>query len=173
MACECTAYECLPVAPNIFQCGNDITTLLLAEDTTNYMMIYEFDNRWFSEQVLVQQDMPIVIPNVFNEAYTHILYFLIANGTSYQNTCYTLDTRKLLAMAPASSGGGISSGQWITVELTEDTDTFTIPGGDAWLIFPGNQGYVRNIDFTQNGLTITMINGAFFPSGQQLLILVL
>lgn len=175
MACDCELYECLPVAPNILQCGDDIATTLLADESGIWTMAYEFNNSWFAQSISVTNNEIIELPNVFNENYNHTIKLYKTDGSLFDDTCFVLDSGSLLmsrtVTSPSSSGG---AGNYITVEVEADGSTFEVPAGlTVWLIFPGNQGYVRNVDFTQSGTTITMTNGAYFTAGQQLLLMYL
>lgn len=173
MSCNCTIYECLPIAPNILQCGEYIATTLLADETGIWTMRYEFNGRWFGEQITVTNDELISIPYVFNESYTHIIEFIKGDGTVFENTCYTLDTNQIMGISPASSGGGgISVDNWLTVTVQQDGSTFEVAAGyTIWLVFNGQQGLLRGVAFTQSGTTITMINGDYYAAGTQLLLL--
>lgn len=166
MPCNCPSYTCLQIAPNVLQCGDDIVTMLLADATGTWLMRYEFNNRWYGENIDLTDGEVIEIPYVFNEFYTHTIQFYRPDQTLYEDTCFTLDTRQLMGIAPASSGGGGDSGVKMgTVEITEYTSTFEVPARrTVWVIFPGNQGLGRYTDFTQSGTTITLLFSQV-PSG--------
>lgn len=167
MSCNCTIYECLSIAPNVLQCGDKIVTTLLADESGTWLMRYEFNNRWFGENITVTDGELIELPYVFNEFYTHIIQLYRPDQTLFEDTCWTLDTAQIMGIAPASvSGGGATVGNISTITIDDYTSTFDVPGGrTVQLVFPGNQGYARDVDFTQSGTTITMLNGIVLSPG--------
>lgn len=169
MACDCEVYECLPVAPNILQCGDDIVTTLIADDTAIWTMAYEFNGSWLAESISVTQSQIIELPNVFNERYNHTIKLYTQEGVLFDETCFILDSSQLLRSGTGVTSPSSGTGNYATV-TAEAGDTLTIPAGrTVWLIFPNTQGLVRNTTFTQSGTTITMINGDTFYDGQQIL----
>lgn len=171
MACDCEIYECLGIAPRAFQCGGDIATTLLSSDTGIWIMQYEFNGRWFSEDITVANNTLVEIPNVFNENYNHTIRFYDDGGTLVNDTCYTLDMSQVVVDYGGSPSDSGNDGMLGTVTIDEDgATTFEVPAGrTVWIVFNGVQSPVRNVGFTQSGTTITMINGDTFYNGQQIL----
>lgn len=165
MSCNCETYTCLPVAPALLQCGDNILTSLLAESTTNYIMQYEFNGMWKGVEISVAQGEPIEIPNIFNEQYTHLVKFIKPDGDLYENTCYKLDTSKLTYEAGASSSPYTPSGfSYTTVTVTEDGVIIPFVLGQPVVVMDGTQGYISG--FTWDGAEIEMTNGVLVHDGQ-------
>lgn len=175
MSCNCTTYTCLGIAPAIFQCGDDIITTLLSTETGLWLMKYEFNGKWFGEEITVTNDQAVEIPNVFNENYNHTIEFYSGDGTLINNTCYTFDVSKLItANNVTSPSSGTSGGSYFTITADDTSETITIPQSqNVWLIWPGNQAWVRNVDFTQSINQITLINGSNFTAGDTYLMMYL
>lgn len=171
MACECLEFECLGIAPRIFQCGENILTTLLAGETGIWLMRYEFNGRWFGREITVENGALVSIPNVFNEHYIHKIQFYNSTDELVNDKCYTLGTANVTVEPTLSPIQPAPEGQWGTVTIeTDGADSFEVPAGrNIWLVFPGNQGYVRNMDFTQTATTVSMTNGTTFYDGQQIL----
>lgn len=164
MSCNCESYTCLPVAPSVIQCGEDIVTSLLA-GASSYLMQYEFNGKWFGVTLTTVSGEPIEMPNVFNENYTHKIKFVEASGDLLNDTCYTFDTAmmptEVTADSPSSSGGLM----YTTVTIDEDgAVSFDFALGDPSIIMDGNQSYISG--FTWNGSAVTMTNGVTFYDGQ-------
>lgn len=138
-------------------------------------MEYEFNGRWVGVQLTVTANEVISLPDVFNESYTHRIKLYNSGSDLFNSTCYELDTRYIVQMGGQSSPiqPGVQ-GTYITVAAADDGTTIEVPAGvEVWLIFPGNQGWVRNIDFTQSGNIVTIINGSTVTGGQTYLMLAL
>lgn len=175
MPCDCPAIECLPVAPTILQCGDDIVTTLVANQTGIWLMKYEFNGVWFGRDIPVTNAQLITLPNVFNEHYIHRIQFFNNSGSLFNDTCYSLDTASIPTEAtnsPVQPSG--NTGQFLTIEVEADGTEVTVPGGqEIWLIYMGNQVWMRDVDFTQSGTIITIINGSTVTEGQTLLMMYL
>lgn len=174
MACNCTVYDCLPVAPVIMQCGSSITTLLLADATETWKVKYEFNGLQKGFTISVVNNTPIVLPNNFNEFYNHVVEFIRADNTVYEETCFTLNTADLILNVGSvvnEPSAPLLPMTFTVEEIAADGAQFTVPSGiTVWAIFPGNQGWGRNEDFTQLGNVITITNGSTVSVGQSLLL---
>lgn len=173
MACNCTTYTCLELAPRIVQCDELILTTLVASQTGTWLMKYEFNGSWFGEEIDVTTGQYIELPFVFNENYNHTIEFYNTSDTLFNDTCYTLDTSKILGSPSTSSATSPSSGGGFAYDTVsaEDGDSVTMNAiGTAILLFDGNQSYTQSM-FTQVGAVITMTNGVVFYDGQQVTIL--
>lgn len=169
MACNCENNACLEVAPNILQCGEDIVTLVMSDYTGSVVMSYEFNGRWFGEQIEVVSGEFIEMPNVFNESYTHLVKFYKNNTDIINDTCYSLDTSLLMGggISPTSpSSGGFN--YYNTEGDGDDTVDFSL--GTPIVVFDGNQSYIQG-QFTYAAGVITMLNDITFYDGQLLTIL--
>lgn len=135
-------------------------------------MKYEFNGSWFGEEIEVTSGQYIEIPFVFNESYSHTIEFYNTSDTLFNDTCYTLDTSKIIGTPGIStSSPSSSSGFAYDTVAAEDGDSVTMTAiGTAILLFDGNQSYTAD-KFTQVGTLITMINGVTFYDGQQVTIL--
>lgn len=173
MACNCTTYTCLELAPRIVQCDELILTTLVANQTGTWLMKYEFNGSWFGEEIDVTTGQYIELPFVFNENYNHTIEFYNTSDTLFNDTCYTLDTSKILGSPSTSSATSPSSGGGFAYDTVtaEAGDSVTMNAiGTAILLFDGNQSYTAD-KFTQVGAVITMTNGVLFYDGQQVTIL--
>lgn len=99
MACNCGNIVCLGVVPVI--CSDEIHTDVIAAETATWVCMYEFNGRWFGFELSVTEDQRVVLPNVFNECYTHLLKFYNPLGNIIGNTCYSLNTCNLIGAVPS------------------------------------------------------------------------
>lgn len=164
MACDCTIYECLETVINLADCPDEIELVLEADETGVWIFSYEFNGRWFGGSIDVVDEENITVPFVFNEHYIHLIKFFKADGSLLNDTCYKLDTSKIV-------------GNYTTATVTEENifnvtvsagNTFTsskINGRAVMIVDDGQQAY-NNTTFTQSGNTGTMTNGAVFYEGQ-------
>jgi hypothetical protein len=138
-------------------------------------MKYEFNGRWFGREISVTNAQVVELPSVFNEQYVHTVQFYNSAAELVNSMCYTLDTAAIATVAtlsPLQPGG--NTGMYMTVEVESDGVDVEVPAGrTVWLIFMGNQAWVRDVDFTQSGTTITIINGSTVLAGQILLMMYL
>lgn len=174
MACDCTTYECLETVINLEPCADSITLKLPADETGTWLYSYEFNERWFGGSVEVENGVNIVLPFTFNEHYRHTIKFYNSENELWNNTCYTLDTSKIVGVY---AQGTVSVQENIfNVTVEEDGSTVTsgkIAGRNVMLVADGAQVYNRQPDnFTQTGNSFTMTNGVSFAAGQILTITV-
>lgn len=152
------------------QCGESIVTLLQANQTGTWLMKYEFNGNWFGVEIDVTNGQLIELPFVFNENYNHTIEFYNNSDALFNDTCYTLDTSKIVgtpsATSPSSSSG--FSYDIVTAEAGDELEMNV--AGNAILLFDGNQSYTQD-KFTQSGTTITMTDGTTFYDGQRITIL--
>lgn len=169
MACDCENNACLELAPRVLQCGENIVTLLAADETNTWLMSYEFNGRWFSENIDVVDGEFVELPFVFNEQYSHLLKFYKADGSLFNDTCYTLDTSLLMGSLSSSSSPS-SSGFAYANAIGNGTAEVDFVLGTPIVVFDGTQSYIQG-QFTYAAGVITMTNGVVFYDGQPLTIL--
>lgn len=99
MSCNCETYECLEVLAN--DCET-ITIDLEANQTGTWAMEYEFNGRWFKEEISVENGENIALPNVFNEAYIHQIKLKNTAGELFNDTCYKLNTNNIPSYTPVT-----------------------------------------------------------------------
>lgn len=169
MSCNCENNACLELAPNILQCGEDIVTLVMSDYTGSVVMSYEFNGRWFGEQIEVTSGEFIEMPNVFNESYTHLVKFYKTNTDIINDTCYSLDTSLLMGVSSGTTSPSSSGFNYANV-TAEAGNTIDFSLGTPVVVFDGNQSYIQG-QFTYSNGVITMTNGVTFYDGQPLTIL--
>lgn len=170
MSCDCETYTCLELAPNVVQCGDDILTLLMANATGTWLMSYEFNGRWYGENIEVTNGEYIELPPVFNEQYDHKIKFYTAAGALFGDTCYTLDTSLLMGSVSGGATSPSSGGMTYANVTAEEGTTIDFTLGTPIVIYDGNQSYIQG-QFTYSNGVITMTNGVSFYDGQPLTIL--
>jgi len=99
MSCECANMVCVDVF--LSPCAATIQLPVTADETAVWNMAFEFNGSQFVTSVPVYVNQPIVIPNRFNEQYTHVLRFYRPDNTVFLNTCFKLTTMPTV-FAPAS-----------------------------------------------------------------------
>ena len=171
MSCNCLDYTCIQLAPSIIQCGDNILTLLMADASGTWVMSYEFNGRWFGQNITVVSGEYIELPPVFNEQYTHTIKFYKTDGSLFNDTCYTLDTAQIMGISGSPivpSSGGFN---YATIEYEAPSgDDIVFALGTPIVIFDGSQSYTQG-QFTYAAGVITMTNGVIFTQGQIITIL--
>jgi len=76
----------------ICACGGVIELPITASDTGVYQMMAEFNGVKLFRNVSFVEGQHIVLPNIFNENYTHNILFKNANGSIYEDATFTLKT---------------------------------------------------------------------------------
>lgn len=146
-------------------CAETVTLPLVANNTGFYSMYAEFNGIKLHKQVSVRVDEQIVVPNIFNENYTHVISFYyngqLVNDTSYSlNVIYCIDSDNISPMPPSQevnsivlesiAGNTITderiSGQFVTGLIIDDIS--------------------KNKGFTVSGDTITFTDGTTLSAGQ-------
>lgn len=167
MACDCTTYECLNTVINLNQCRETIELVLEADETGSWIYSYEFNERWFGGSVDVVDGENIELPYTFNEHYVHKIKFFKTDGNLLNDTCYTLDTSKIVGSYSTPTASVQENIFNITVSIGNTFSSSKINGIPVMVVFDGNQSYNRQPDnFTQVGNTVTMTNGVVFYEGQ-------
>lgn len=174
MACSCTSYTCLNIVQQYSNCLSTVTLDLVAGATGTYTWRYEFNGTWKGGNIDVTESAKIVLPYVFNENYTHIIEIYKGDGTLLNDTCYTLDTSRIVGSYATAT---VETPNYLNVTVTDDmlsdnntTITLnTIDDRSIVFIADGNQLY-NFASFTQSGNSFTMTNGAAFYVGQKITI---
>lgn len=166
MPCDCTTYTCLNTVINLTDCPDEIELVFPATETGSWIFSYEFNGRWFGGSIDVVNTENVVLPWVFNENYIHVIKFFDSEGDLLNDTCYKLDTSKIVGnyTAPAT----VTEENIFNVTILADGVTFTsskINSREVMIVDDGNQAY-NNTGFTVVGNTGTMTNGVTFTEGQ-------
>lgn len=139
MSCRnCDITVCLSIVPAITDCADDIAVLLTADETSTWLMQYEFNGRQFGRDILVTEGQNVVLPNVFNEMYTHVIKFYRENGEQVNDTCYILKSAGIIGYGGINSTtGGISDKTRMrTFTIDETSSLFTLEGLSTYTLFP-------------------------------------
>lgn len=100
MSCNCTEYSCLEVLANDCE---EITVALTANETGDWVMLYEFNGGWKSVEFAVTNGERLLLPAVFNESYTHLIKFYNGANELVNDTCYMLNTAEIPTTVTAPS----------------------------------------------------------------------
>lgn len=73
-------------------CGDEITLNLAAEETFTAKMVAEFNGAHIRRSVEMTTGEKVVVPNIFNENYTHIITFFKPDGTQAFGTSFSVKT---------------------------------------------------------------------------------
>lgn len=103
MNCNCNRYECHDVL--LVECAQEIPLPVIADETGTWHMIMKFNNVTYRTDINVQSGVPVTIPNVFNENYLHVVYFVKTNGTVFNHTCYKLNVMATIMTNPGHVSG--------------------------------------------------------------------
>lgn len=167
MACDCTTYTCLEVVQNFSDCPDTVELDLAATATGVWTFLYEFNGRWKGGSIDVVNTENIELPWVFNEQYIHIIKIYTADGTLFNNTCYTLDTSKIAGNYTEPSDLTQEYVFNVTVSAGSSFSSSKINGRDVMVVVTESQSYNRQpANFTQVNNTVTMQNGVVFYEGQ-------
>lgn len=153
MNCGCVTYQCLRIPFDPCNTGFEIP--VEATETGNASIEVLFNGNITTFQVSVVEGENIILPTSgFNESYTHEVSITEAGET----VCYKLTTIPAKGLPDFEPIPPVNGGLVDTVTIDDYTSTFEVPAGrEVQLIFPGNQAYARDVDFTQSGTTITML----------------
>lgn len=105
---------------NYCSCGDDVTINLTALHTGTYHMTAEFNGTFLSVKVPVVNGEKIVVPNIFNENYTHVISFTI-------NSIPVYDTDFSIKMVVCNDMGEVSDEDNIIVLTAIAGSTITDP----------------------------------------------
>lgn len=160
MACGCVTFECIRIPFDPCNTGFEIP--VVAAETGNIDIEVTFNGNVTVFQVAVIQGDNIILPtSAFNESYTHEVS--ITQGDI--ETCYKLTTIPAKGLPDFEPIVPVEGGIFGELVVTEYASTLEFPAGRTiWVIYPGNQAYARNTDFTQSGTTVTLLFGQV-PSG--------
>jgi hypothetical protein len=157
MACDCTSFDCIEVFRA--QCSEEIVLPVAADETATWKMVQEFNGQMLRTDISVADGENLVLPaGVFNENYTHTVRFYKADGSVFNNKCYTLKIMATVFTNP-SSGGGSSEVSHVVVSWEADGNTHTDPrfqGRTPATIDYG--GVTVNEDISIAGTTLTVPN---------------
>lgn len=179
MACDCEEYVCLEVVPQV-GCIEEIQVNLPATETGEWIMSFEFNGSWINKFIEVENGVNILLPNYFNESYTHTIKFYNTDNELVNDTCYKLNTSVIggvgsIAPTPEPSNS-VGYYEYIVVEDPDGFDSngrWEIPVGgdieDDRLIgktvssIIGQQAYNSN-NYTKNTAsnTLSMTNDTIF-----------
>lgn len=166
MACDCTTYACLETVINLTDCPDEIELVLPADETGSWIFSYEFNGKWFGGSIDVVDTENITVPFVFNESYIHVIKFFKEDGTLFNDTCYKLDTSKIVGNYTAAT---VTEENIFNVTVAAAGASFTsskINSRPVMVVMKGSQAYNRNaVNFTQSGNTVTMTNGISWAAG--------
>lgn len=137
MSCNCETYSCLNVAPTVETCPDAFVVDLVATETGAWIMQYEFNGRWINKSIDVIENVPLSLPNVFNELYKHTIRFYNTDGELVNDTCYTLNTSKVgvgSVSRGTSTSGDAKVYEYIVAETPDGYDSagrLEISAGDT------------------------------------------
>ncbi len=180
MSCNCSVYDCIDAS--ITSDCTSIITNIIANQTGVWIMFFEFNGRWFKEDVTVTNGEVIILPNVFNESYNHIIEFYKTDDSLFNDTCYTLDMNRIaLGGSPVTpdSSNDVMSYVYVFKDSPDTSNPDEQPVGDT---VTDNRLIGKTIidaigllqayspdTFTQGYNTLT-INVASFIDGNQLVV---
>jgi hypothetical protein len=126
-------------------CGNQIELPLVAQHTGIYRMIAKFNGVRITRNIEVIEGENIVIPNVFNENYTHEIWFETQSGALVNDVHYSI--KLVFCLSPEneemSTENSIRVTAYIINDISKNTDfskpiasnTFVTTNG---VTFPAN-----------------------------------
>lgn len=181
MSCGCEEYVCLQVVPQV-GCIEEIQINLPATETGQWIMSLEFNGGWINKYIDVEEGVNILLPNYFNENYSHTIKFYNTENELVNDTCYRLNTSKvggtgsIMPTPPAPESityyeyvvvaepdGFDDAGRWEIEAGVTITDNRLIGKGVSSIVISGGQSY-NSGDYTKttNSNTLTMTNGSGF-----------
>lgn len=160
MACGCVIFECLRVPFDPCNAGFEID--VVATETGNASIEVLFNENIKQFEVAITEGENIILPtSAFNENYTHEVE--ITQGG--ESTCYKLTTIPASGLPDFTPVPPENALLYTTLIAVTDTTLQSSSGETIISIMPGNQDWVVDVDFTQSGTTITIINGSTVSIG--------
>jgi hypothetical protein len=143
-------------------CGNQIELPLVAQHTGIYRMIAKFNGVRITRNIEVIEGENIVIPNVFNENYTHEIWFETQSGALVNDVHYSI--KLVFCLSPENEEMSTEN----SIRVLADADDTVI---DDRLIGKTVTAYIindisKNTDFSKPIASNTFVttNGVTFPA---------
>lgn len=175
MPCDCTTYACLNTVINLTDCPDEIELVFPATETGSWIFSYEFNGVWKGESIDVVDTENVVLPWVFNENYIHVIKFFDSEGDLLNDTCYKLDTSKIVGNYTTAATVTEENIFNVTVGAGSTFSSSKINGRPVMVVLDGNQSYNRQPDnFTQadGSNTVVMVNGVSWLAGTVITVIV-
>jgi hypothetical protein len=166
---ECITTECRDLYVN--PCDTGIPTGILAVETDDYTVFVEFNGTVKEVELACTEGEEIILPNMLMPPYVHVMRIYNSTNELMNDTCYKLYTKLKLGVGNnITPTPPIGAKKRIVVDVDGDSFTNSFFGEHTIIeIVTSNQSYIYDTDFTQDGSTITWINGNTFYDGQVIL----
>lgn len=147
MSCICDKYDCINVLVSPADTG--VSTGLLAPVAGDYKINLEFDSSIIQSIVSLEVDDLIILPNVVNGNYTHLMEIYLPDGSLLNGVCYWLKVQSVY-----NAGNSLTPSQTVNTKACSIT-VYISDSPDPSLKYPLCNGGEINLEYPE-GQTLTI-----------------